>query len=268
MKKKIIGYILVSICIVLILGYLAYAKWSFSDNDNDIICNDLQINFIDNNKTKLITETDIAKIIDAKGLNPIGVRYKNIRSESIENELLNNRIIQKVECYKTQSGILVLEVKQRSPKFILAGNDNFYVDTDRELFPLSTNNAIYVPVVSGRITKSFATGPLFDFIDYLEKDQFWNAQIEQIFITDDLKIEMIPRVGDAVILLGTLDKYEDKLQKLSVFYQKGLSVLGWNRYYSIDLQYDNQIVCKKKTKQMKPVIKPVEINDSTVVKPL
>lgn len=268
MKKKKIGYVLVGICIVIVLGYLVYAKWSFSYNDNDIICNDLQIQFNDNNKTKLITESDIAKIIDVKGLNPIGVRYINIRSESIENELLKNRIIKKVECYKTQSGIVKLEVTQRSPKFIIAGKENFYVDTDRELFPLSVNSAIYVPVVSGRITKSFATNQLFDFIDYLEKDQFWNAQIEQIFITDDLKIEMIPRVGDAVILLGTLDKYEDKLQKLVVFYQKGLSVLGWNRYSSIDLQYNNQIVCKKKTKQTKAIVKPIEINDSTVVKPL
>ncbi len=268
MKKNIIGYILISICIILVLGYLVYAKWSFSDHDSDIICNDLQIKFIDNNKTKLITESDIAKIIDAKGLNPIGVRYENIRSEAIEKELLKNRIIKKVECYKTQSGILRLEVKQRSPKFIIAGKHNFYVDTDRELFPLSINSAIYVPVVSGRITKSFAKNELFDFIDYLEKDQFWSAQIEQVFITDDLKIEMIPRVGDAVILLGTLDKYDDKLQKLAVFYQKGLSVLGWNRYHSIDLQYDNQVVCKKKTKQLMPARVPVEIKDSTVVKPL
>ena len=268
MKKKKIRYVLVGICVIIVLGYLVYAKWSFSDNDYDIICNDLQIHFSDNNKTKLITESDIAKIIDAKGLNPIGVRYKNIRSEAIERELLKNRIIKKVECYKTQSGIVRLEVLQRSPKYIIAGNENFYIDSDRELFPLSINSAIYVPVVSGRITKSFATGPLYDFIDYLEKDQFWNAQIEQVYITDDLKIEMIPRVGDAVILLGTLDKYDDKLQKLAVFYQKGLSVLGWNRYYSIDLQYDNQIVCKKKTKQKKPVVKPVEINDSTVLKPL
>ena len=268
MKKKKIRYVLVGICVIIVLGYLVYAKWSFSDNDYDIICNDLQIHFSDNNKTKLITESDIAKIIDAKGLNPIGVRFKNIRSESIEKELLKNRIIKKVECYKTQSGIVRLEVVQRSPKYIIAGNENFYIDSDRELFPLSINSAIYVPVVSGRITKSFATGPLYDFIDYLEKDQFWNAQIEQVYITDDLKIEMIPRVGDAVILLGTLDKYDDKLQKLAVFYQKGLSVLGWNRYYSIDLQYNNQIVCKKKTKKTKPVVTPVEINDSTVVKPL
>jgi cell division protein FtsQ len=268
MKKKIIGYILIGICIILVLSYLVYAKWVFSDNDSDIICNDLQIEFIDDNKTILITESDIAKIIDAKGLNPIGVRYENIYTERIEKVLLKNRIVKNVECYKTQSGIVRLEVRQRSPKFIIAAKENFYVDTDRELFPLSMNNAIYVPVVSGRITKSFATGELFDFIDYLEKDQFWNAQIEQVFITDDLKIEMIPRVSDAVILLGTLDKYEDKLERLAIFYQKGLNVLGWNRYHSIDLQYDNQIVCKKKTKQMKPVIIPVEINDSTGVKPL
>lgn len=48
----------------------------------------------------------------------------------------------------------------------------FYVDEDRNIIPTSVSDAAYLPVVSGRVTKSMAKGELFDFITFLEKDTF------------------------------------------------------------------------------------------------
>jgi cell division protein FtsQ len=59
-------------------------------------------------------------------------------------------------------------------------------------------------------------------------------------------VELIPRAGDFRIVLGTLDDYEKKLRKFSVFVEKGLNVVGWNRYSVINLSYDKQVVCTKK----------------------
>ena len=115
--------------------------------------------------------------------------------------------------------------------------------------PVSTNYAAYVPVVSGRVTISMASGKLFDFVGFVADDPFWNAQIEQINVRDDLKIELVPRVGDAIIMLGTLDNYASKLEKLKKLYARGFNVIGWNRYRMIDLQYKDQIVCDKMGEQ-------------------
>ena len=42
------------------------------------------------------------------------------------------------------------------------------------------------------------------------------------------------------------DYVNKKLTRLEKFYKYGLSQVGWNKYSYIDLEFDNQIICKKK----------------------
>ena len=37
-----------------------------------------------------------------------------------------------------------------------------------------------------------------------------------------------------------------KLSRLEKFYRYGLSQAGWNKYSYIDLEFDNQIICRKR----------------------
>ena len=92
------------------------------------------------------------------------------------------------------------------------------------------------------------------------KDEFWRNQIVQINIRPDLGVELVPRVGDHIVYLGSLPqaKYaskrreltaafvQTKLGRLKKFYKYGLSKAGWNKYSYINLEFDNQIICKKK----------------------
>lgn len=244
MKKKL-GYIFIGLGIVVILGYLVFSIMSFTYLDKDVVCKKVLIYIQDGERVKFITKKEILTILEQNELNPIGKSYDKVRLESMEHLLAENPNIKTVECYKMPDGSVLVDVKQRTPKFLITGFENVYVDADKKFVPASLNYAAYVPVVSGMVTKSMATGPLFDFISYLEQNDFWNAQIEQIYICPDKKVELITRVGDAVILLGTLDGYQKKLDKLFKLYKHGFNVMGWNRYQKIDLQYDNQIVCLK-----------------------
>ena len=38
----------------------------------------------------------------------------------------------------------------------------------------------------------------------------------------------------------------NKLSRLEKFYRYGLSQAGWNKYSYIDIEFDNQIVCKRR----------------------
>jgi len=268
MKLSIISKILVGLSVVATLGYVGFMLWQSAETDKNMICVGLDVKLLDESSARFISEHEIAKILDSKGLNPVGSKYKLISTEGIERELLRNELIRTTECYKTMSGKVVVEVTQRTPKFLIAGNQSYYVDSDRKLMPVSLNYAAYVPVVSGRVLRRMATREIFDFVTYLEKDTFWNAQIEQIYVRDDLKVELIPRVGDAVVLLGTFDNFEKKLRNLRELYTQGLNVVGWNRYDKIDLQYDGQVVCTITGTKPIVVVKPdtVSVKDSTSVK--
>ncbi len=65
--------------------------------------------------------------------------------------------------------------------------------------------------------KELAITDLYKFALFLQKDEFWNDQIDQIFVHPDGETELIPRVGSHRIVLGTLDDFETKLQNLKLF---------------------------------------------------
>ena len=58
-------------------------------------------------------------------------------------------------------------------------------------------------------------------------------------------MELIPRVGDHIIVIGTLTDYSDKLARLKLFYEKVLNQVGWNKYRKINIEFSNQIICTK-----------------------
>ncbi|MDO9154655.1 MAG: cell division protein FtsQ [Paludibacter sp.] len=263
MKAPKISHVFISLAIFLLIGYLGYAIISFKDKDHEIICKDLIISFPDNEANRLFSKNDISEILEHADLHPIGESYKDIQTEKIEKKLLEIFEISQTECIKTPSGKVYLTVRQRTPKFLIAGNECFYVDNNRKIMPVTLNQAIYLPVVSGYITKSMAEGILFDFVSFIEENPFWSAQIEQIYVKKNLDVELVPRVGNAVILMGKLDNFRAKLDKLKLLYSNVLNEIGWDRYNIINLQYENQIVCSKsdsKPLQTKEVL--IQKNDT------
>lgn len=261
--KPVFKYILISLSAILVVLYLVFSLSYFSAKNKELVCTNFEIVLSDFDKIQLISQQDIAEMLDQNNLNPIGRSIKNICTEDIEVQILKNKMIKTVECFKSPSGTVHVRISQRCPKFRVVGFESYYIDTDRKPMPVSLNYAAYVPVVSGKITKSLAMGKMFDFVTYIVENPFWNAQIEQINVRDDLKVELVPRVGDATILLGNLDNYEIKLNKLHKLYKNGFNLIGWNRYKYIDLQYKDQVVCCKKDVKL---IKPIKIVVDTLLK--
>lgn len=244
-KLKII---LILLGIFAIVSYLIFAVISFSGKNNEKVCSDLIINIKDSTELGFINEKKIALILRKENLNPIGKTLKEINAATIEKTLLKHPVIKRVECYKTSSGNIKIDIWQKKPMFRIMLNNgaNYYVDYERKKLPLSDDFVAYVPIVTGTASNEFVTGELFDFIDFLRKDKFWNSQIVQIDVDSNQEIELTPRVGNHIILLGTLENYNDKLKSLLKLYQEALNTGGWNQYSKIDLRYRNQIICTKK----------------------
>ena len=88
---------------------------------------------------------------------------------------------------------------------------------------------------------------LANFVKWIEEDDFWQSEIVQIIArtTDSgaLEVDLIPRSGAYTIRFGRLDNMEQKFDKLLKFYRKGLSRFGWDRYKTIDVRFEGQVVC-------------------------
>jgi cell division protein FtsQ len=115
-------------------------------------------------------------------------------------------------------------------------------------------------IATGNVNEWFAKNYISHLTKALMENPLWRNQIEQINVLSDLGIELVPRVGDHIIYVGSLPmtKYIDerpklvsdfinkKLTRLEKFYKYGLSQAGWNKYSYINLEFDNQIICKKR----------------------
>ena len=255
--SKIISIIFKSIAAVIVAAYMIFAFIAFANVDQDMQCSELNINFTEVQDSYLLTKEDIKSILEQNKLYPEGKIYFNCKIDSIERFLRSNPMITSAECYKTLSGKIELNIKQKQPKFVVvSGKNTYYVDNNRDTVPYSLNFQARLPVVTGDIVyPEMASESIYDFVDYVQKDEFWNAQIAQIDVVNmagsEPKIELITRVGDAVIHVGTLNDFENKLQKMYSMYKDGFSLIGWNNYDRINLEYDGQIVCRKKQKTKK-----------------
>jgi cell division protein FtsQ len=109
--------------------------------------------------------------------------------------------------------------------------------------PVSRRYTAHLPIATGYVTRDRATGALYPLAQFLQRDRFWRAQIEQIHILADCDVLLVPRVGSHHILLGSVDDYRAKLANLRLFYRQAMPRFGWETYSLINLKFHNQIVC-------------------------
>ena len=157
-------------------------------------------------------------------------------------------MIDEAEGYKTPSGIVCVEVTQRIPilRVMSSNGQNYYLDNKGTIMPPDAKCVAHRVIVTGNVEKSFAMRDLYKFGVFLQNNPFWDAQIEQIHVLPSKDVELVPRVGDHIVYLGKLDQFEDKLDRLKVFYKKALNEVGWNKYSRISLEFNNQIICTKR----------------------
>jgi cell division protein FtsQ len=86
---------------------------------------------------------------------------------------------------------------------------------------------------------------LLKIATYVDKDAFWNAQIEQIFVNEEAEFVLSPKLGNHIIYFGDTQNMAKKFDNLHVFYREALSRIGWSKYRKIDVRFENQIVAKK-----------------------
>lgn len=243
MLKKI----LLTIVLLLITAYLLVAITAFNRKPAGATCTDIELVIKDTAYAGFVTTKEIAAILTKKKLNPVGKNMDEIRTAELEEALATQPLIDRVECYKTPSHKICVEVTQRIPilHVINSRGENYYLDNKGTVMPSDAKCTALVPLATGFIDKTFAVSGLYPFGMYLQNDPFWEAQIEQIHVLPDRSIELIPRVGDHIIYLGKAEDYERKLSRVKKFYRKALNKVGWNKYGRINVEFSNQIICTR-----------------------
>jgi len=229
----------------LLTGYVLFSLVFFPAAHTTTICREVNIRIEDSNERAYVTTPELKAYLTSSCGTLVGDSVNPERLASVEMQLLGHPMIRTAEAWCSPEGVLHLSVTQRQPVLRVMGDENYYVDADRRKMQVRNSTAAYVPIVTGRVPLRFATGELYDFVLWVEDDDYWRAQIEQIHVVSPKRIELVPRVGSGVIVLGSLENYPLKLRKLKKLYQDGFSSFGWNDYAEVDLRFRGQVVCRK-----------------------
>lgn len=242
-------YIALILFDVAIATYLVLAITVFNQpEDKALVCTEVNINIVDGQARGLLSPTGVKQLLQKQRQYPLAQPMQFVSTRQIEATLLKNPFIAKAECYKTQNGHVVIELQQRNPVLhvMASSGEQYYIDDEGVILPPSRFGGNLL-VVTGVLNQKYALTNLLPVALHLVDDRFWQEQIEQLHILTDGTMEMVPRVGDHVVYLGAPRDIPKKLERLKKFYKYGLSHAGWDRYQLINVEYDNQIICKRKS---------------------
>lgn len=204
-----------------------------------------------------ITERDIIDLLSNSFEEEIlGNSLDRIDIGRMERILERNPFVKEVDVFIDNKNIIHIEIIQRKPMMRIMDGDgrNYYLDAEGNFMPLSIHYTARVPIATGFIPahttdflerKQYGLKDVFELMTLLNEDSFYKAMIEQVHVSQNGDIILIPKIGGQQILFGNYHQAEEKLKRLKVFYDQALPHEGWDKYRLIDIRFNNQIVCRR-----------------------
>ena len=224
-----------------------------------LTCGGVNVEFADG--YNFVTADDIAGYLDNEYGAYIGQRLDSVDLARVERILDGKSAILKTEAYTTADGMLNVKVFQREPVVRFQKGDNgFYADERGFLFPLQSNYTSQVPIIDGEVPLTFASGykgepitekekgwlkEIIDLVNFMQESKTWAENISQISVRPDGDLVMVPRQGKELFIFGQPDGFEEKFSKMGKYYTTILPQKGEGYYSTVNLKYNDQIICRK-----------------------
>ena len=253
--------VLLIVADTLLAAYMVAAFSVFNKpEEKHLVCSNVNVVVEDGSVYGFIDSKEVDNRIKTAGLYPVGKHLAQVSVRKIEETLRKTPFVNKAECYKTQDGTVTVSITQRLPvvRIKAANNDDYYID-DQDCIMPNTDYTSDLIIATGHISRNYAVRYVSPLARALMTDDLSRNMFEQINITKNLGVELIPRVGNHVVFLGRLPEsnvksereesirqlVDTKMKRLVAFYKYGLKEAGWNMYSEISLEFDNQIICKR-----------------------
>jgi cell division protein FtsQ len=250
--QKIVINILWSIAaaaliVLFVVSWKAKSEKQLTDIQVELVGESAQALFMD--------EFAIRSILNEQGVKE-GMPIEKINLTQLEKFIEKTEWVKNAEFFINNKLVLEVKIEQRIPiaRVFTASGTSFYIDIEGSRLPLKQLTVLNLPVFTGFPTDqpklsrpdSVLLKDVLFFAKTIQKDSFFMAQVAQVNIEPNGTFQMVPTLGDHLVLLGTVDQLEDKLNRLFTFYKKVWLVSGVNAYQYIDCRFNHQVVALKK----------------------
>lgn len=229
----------------------------------DAVCGGVVITISDSSKHRFVTEDDIMNALRATGIRVTGQKINDIPLAKLEERIRAFTELKVAEVYVSEDRKLHVHCDQREPvmRVVASYGGDFFIDREGvimrrhnlytpNLHILEVDMVFNAEQMNGTsIFDSEKTENLvkaFELVNYIRNDSFWNEMIDQLSMSRDGRVTLVPRVGNHTVRLGRVEDYEEKLHNLQVFYRQAMPVAGWDRYRVVNIEYKGQVVCQRR----------------------
>lgn len=254
MKK----WLKITLGLVLVIGVTTLLAF-VSSRPKKISCYNVQVKIKGDPEAMFVTEDQILEQFQTF-CNDESTTEGSLNLKEIEANINQIPSVYKSDIYKNVNGSINIEVELKKVigRIINKNGNSFYIDSNGKMMPIVEDKPARVCVVNGEIFEEYNKVPyylnddslaaksivddVYNMLSFIDKDPFWKAQIEQIYVTTENKFILIPKMGTHEIMFGEATHIPGKFKKLELFYQSGMNRVGWEKYSMIDIQYKGQIV--------------------------
>ncbi len=263
MKKvfKIIFWVLFAVGLILIVFFA-------SKENNNTVAKKPDISIHVEGENAFLTESELLDRLIYKRLYQKNMKVNVVNVKKIEAAIIKMEEVKKVRVYKNIGNSWNIDVELRNPiaRIFTLSQKAYYLDDEGFTMGRSSLHTAHVLVFSGFITENMEKASVKEIINndslksirklddiyrisnYVCKDSLLNALIGQVYLEKNGDFILIPLVGKQTILFGSANSDEvvaDKFNRLKVFYKEGMPHEGWEKYNTIIVKYEGQIVCRK-----------------------
>jgi cell division protein FtsQ len=248
------------------VAYLFIAFGFTAERNKAVLCKELKITLADSISSGFYKKVDIEKIILGSDSKVLGYPLFEINTREIESRLRKEPYLLSAEIFYNVEGSLYVRIQQRKPvlRIITYVGNTYYLDKEGYILPERGNFVPHILVANGYFSDDKSLKNIsnikniidkkrysewydaLELANFINQDEFWNAQIVQLYLNRNQDLELIPRVGAHQIILGSAEDFQEKFKKLKTLYNEGLKYQGWNNYEKINLKYTNQVICTKR----------------------
>ena len=244
----------IKLAIILILAFSAIA---FVERKQDVKkIQELNILISDEGNNFFLDKEEAYNLITANESDfIIGGGYDDINLKAIENRVRQNQYVSTSQAFKDLSGNLTIEISLCKPmaRIIRENRTDSYLCESGKIITTSEKYTPRVLLISGdymreliqgNIASDSIYGKIYQLVTFINKDEFWKAQIAQLDISKAGNITIYPQVTKQTIEFGEAENIQEKFLKLKYFYTKILPYKGWNHYARVNVKFGDQIICE------------------------
>jgi len=230
---------------------------------NGRLCNSIEVEIDYQGGEPILNREDVLNYLKDYNIKIQGERFEAIDMDSLKSVLSKHPYIYKLSVVSNIGSKLFIQLIQVKPimHVFTENEEQYFIDDSGKFLPFSSKIKDKTVIVNGNIREKFKPEkslavdtpktPLehvYVMVKHFNTNDFLKAQFEQIYITKDKDIELIPVYGNHLVLLSNSKDIEKKMRELVELYKYELNREGWDKYKILNLKYKNRIIGVKSDK--------------------